>query len=90
MIELNDEPDTVTDITEQQSKRRRKSKNNLDSIIEKITEISNKKMDMLMKIKENDVSPDIRDFFISISRTVEKFSSYDQAIAKKKNFRPGH
>lgn len=49
-----------------------------------MTEISNKKIDIIAKEMENDVSPDIHHFFSSLSRTVDKFDAYNQAIAKKR------
>lgn len=86
---IDDDPDDtagiITNLT-QQPKKKRSRKNNFDSVIEVMSDISNKKMDMLMNMKDNDVSPEIRDFFLSISRTVEKFTTYNQAIIKKRIF----
>lgn len=48
-----------------------------------MTEISNKKMDFFLKTQQSEC-PELRDVFMSICRTVEKFSQYDQAVVKKK------
>lgn len=78
------EPTFSASPVETSTQPKRKRKNNFDTVMEKMTEISNKRIDVFMRAKEIDGSPEIRDFFTSISRTVEKFSSYDQAIAKKR------
>lgn len=48
-----------------------------------MTELSNKKMDLFLQTQQSEC-PELRDFFTSICRTVEKFSQYDQAIVKKR------
>lgn len=48
-----------------------------------MTQLSNKKMDLILKTQENECS-ELRSFFMSISRTVENFCPYDRAIIKKK------
>lgn len=84
--DFDDPDDTTSTFLTQQPKKKRSRRNNFDTVIEAMSDISNKRMDILMKLKENDVSPEIRDFFLSISRTVEKFNTYNQAIIKKRIF----
>lgn len=78
----SEEVSCISDLTQQP--KRRRSKNNFETMIETMTEISNKKIDVFLKSREDDSQIEIRHFFSSIGRTVEKFSLYDQAIAKKK------
>lgn len=69
----------------QLSKRKRTGKDKFESVIEAMSEISNRKIDAILKIKEdNGVPAELRDFFKSVSGSVAKFSAYDQAIVKKK------
>lgn len=69
---------------QQQKRRKRNNHDKFDVIIEAMTEISNKKIEAFMKLREDDMQPAIRSFFESVSRTVTSFSSYDQAVIKKK------
>lgn len=63
-------------------KRKRATK--LDTALDAMNQISNRKIDLFVKQMEDGVSPELRDFFSSISRTVNKFDAYSQIIVKKK------
>lgn len=66
-----------------QTRKRRANRSKFDTVVEKMTELSNKKMDLFLQTQKSEC-PELRDFFMSICGTVEKFSQYDQAIVKKR------
>lgn len=70
--------------SKQLQKRKRVVKNKFDTLIDTMTAISNKKIDTFVKGIEDDVAPDLRHFFSSLSRTVSKFDEYNRALVKKR------
>lgn len=82
-MDPNEEQDSFLDATPlPPPKRKRATK--LDTALEAMNQISNRKIDLFVKQMEDGVSPELRDFFSSISRTVNKFDAYNQIIVKKK------
>lgn len=64
--------------------KKRRATTQFDTLIETMTSISNKKIDTFVKGVEDNVSPELRHFFLSLASTVDKFDNYNQALAKKR------